>query len=256
MGRHVAVTCELCCVRAATGISQYTLEPATGKVLEQQDYWDSLNLQDGEYRKKGVLDGVRDFVGQLAPPRWSGIPGGLSQANEGETPYQLLRRGSTYEVRRYPALQSLVTPEGPGAQGLARAYASGTNKEHRGLAPLSWSVSDGSAQFWPLGDGGSTSVTPQPTSPEVEIRELSCDVVAVARVPAEGGRMLSTSEDAVRRAAEDLMEVCRRDRLGPVVSGDGSAAAPLLSQWQVDGPNGGTAFECEVWVRLQNHDWR
>ena len=36
-------------IRRFSGVSDYTLSDRTGKILLQQDYWDSINLQNGRY---------------------------------------------------------------------------------------------------------------------------------------------------------------------------------------------------------------
>ncbi|CAM9126502.1 unnamed protein product [Ascophyllum nodosum] len=72
-----------------TGISDYTID-YSARVVKQEDYWDSINLQEGRYAAVGTLEGVKDFVGQVLPKREDG----------GGDPGQLLRRGKEYDVRR------------------------------------------------------------------------------------------------------------------------------------------------------------
>ena len=95
-----------------TGVSRYTLD-AEARVVSQQDFWDSINLQpDGTYARMPKLAALADFSAQLAPrpPRAA------------EPPYKLLRRAARYEVRRYPGGvgEEAPDPSLSGAVGAAR----------------------------------------------------------------------------------------------------------------------------------------
>ena len=86
-----------------SGISVYEVSSGgeEGVLVDHQtDYWDSINIKpgsNGEYQKvdKGIA--LQDFLGQVKPENARAIPAGP------EVPYQLLRRGNGYEVRRYPS---------------------------------------------------------------------------------------------------------------------------------------------------------
>jgi Uncharacterized conserved protein (DUF2358) len=86
-----------------SGISVYEVSCGgkEGVLIDHQtDYWDSINIKpnsNGEYHKvdKGIA--VQDFLGQVKPDNARAIAAGP------EVPYQLLRRGNGYEVRRYPS---------------------------------------------------------------------------------------------------------------------------------------------------------
>lgn len=71
-----------------TGVSIYDLDEEA-RVVKQTDYWDSINLKQGQYAPVALLDGVKDFLGQLSP-------GGAKaqQAMNAELPYELLRRST------------------------------------------------------------------------------------------------------------------------------------------------------------------
>lgn len=47
-----------------TGISVYTISDK-GKVKKQEDYWDSVNLINGQYRTAPFQEGLADFASQL-----------------------------------------------------------------------------------------------------------------------------------------------------------------------------------------------
>jgi hypothetical protein len=84
-----------------SGISKYTVIPGGPrgvKIVQQLDYWDAINLRPGgDYQPVGRGDALQHLVGQM-------VPGALEAPAAGpELPYQTLRLGPSYEVRRYPA---------------------------------------------------------------------------------------------------------------------------------------------------------
>ena len=84
-----------------SGISRYTVAPggpAGCQVLQQEDFWDSINLvPGGTYKKVDRKDAIQHFVQQLTPGNFEAPSAGP------ELPYQTLRIGKGYEVRRYPS---------------------------------------------------------------------------------------------------------------------------------------------------------
>ena len=83
-----------------SGISVYKVqasgESGSVQIVQQDDYWDSINLQPGgSYRAVSKSTGLGDFLNQLKPKP-------ASTAAAPELPYELLRRADGYEVRRYP----------------------------------------------------------------------------------------------------------------------------------------------------------
>jgi len=92
-----------------SGISVYKLDVIDNsvKIVGQKDYWDSINLRpdsSGSYEKVDKSIALDDFLGQLKP-------GGLqAQQSAAELPYELLRRGNGYEVRRYPETVIVEAP--------------------------------------------------------------------------------------------------------------------------------------------------
>lgn len=99
-----------------TGISVYKVEEGGPKGIEivgQTDYWDSVNIKEGGgYEKVEKTLAISDFVDQLKPGVTASIAGE-------ELPYQLLRRGSGYEVRRYPTFCAVETEYGRRDDGFA-----------------------------------------------------------------------------------------------------------------------------------------
>jgi len=84
-----------------SGISVYQVEAAGSegiRIKQQNDYWDSINLQsDSSYVAADKSVGLKDFLDQLKPSDLE-APGAAP-----EVPYELLRRGNGYDVRRYPS---------------------------------------------------------------------------------------------------------------------------------------------------------
>lgn len=47
-----------------TGVSRYSLDD-NGLIAKQVDFWDSVNLVNGNYQTKPITEGLKDFFGQL-----------------------------------------------------------------------------------------------------------------------------------------------------------------------------------------------
>lgn len=91
-----------------TGISVYSVQaggPKGVQVVQQNDYWDSINLQPGgSYEAVSNSVALQHFVSLL-------LPSSTFQAKSAgpELPYTTLRlKGSEYEVRRYPSYTALA----------------------------------------------------------------------------------------------------------------------------------------------------
>ena len=83
-----------------SGISVYEVVSGGSEgvlVDHQTDFWCSINIMEGgEYKKVDKSIAIKDFLDQLKPDN------GNAAAAGPEVPYELLRRGKDYEVRRYP----------------------------------------------------------------------------------------------------------------------------------------------------------
>ena len=77
------------------------------QIVGQTDYWDSINIlpnESGTYNKVPTSVAIQDFLTQLNP-------GALEAKQSGpELPFELLRRGNGYEVRRYPKYAAVSLP--------------------------------------------------------------------------------------------------------------------------------------------------
>jgi hypothetical protein len=84
-----------------TGVSVYEVSSGGSEgvvVNHQTDFWDSINIKEGgDYVKVDKAVAVKDFLDQLKPQNGNAAAAGV------ELPYQLLRRGKDYEIRRYPS---------------------------------------------------------------------------------------------------------------------------------------------------------
>ena len=58
-----------------TGVSIYTLNTQTNKIIKQDDYWDSINLINGKYTPVSFSLGLSDFLGQLKKEQMAEIAG-------------------------------------------------------------------------------------------------------------------------------------------------------------------------------------
>mmetsp|Transcript_15976 Transcript_15976/g.15372 ORF Transcript_15976/g.15372 Transcript_15976/m.15372 type:complete len:336 (+) Transcript_15976:31-1038(+) len=243
-----------------TGVSVYKVVPtndAVGvKIMNQLDYWDSINIRsgsDGVYQKveKGVA--IKDFLNQLKP-------GGFQAKSAApELPYQLLRRGDGYEVRKYPSFTGVKLPyrrrdEGFGSLG---AFTNGMQP----LAPALLEVQDDDTSdkymMWPL-----TFTQPGETDPKVptdatekaglgQWRTIKI-VTLPERVVAIGGFTDASMGPVVRKADRDLREVLGRDGLIPV---KGSEKSVRFAQYDAIFSMG--RRRGEVWLDLEDngHPW-
>jgi len=240
-----------------TGVSLYDLDEQA-RVVRQTDYWDSINLVEGEYRPAPLLTGLKDFLKQLAPGA-----GGAQQAMNAELPFELLRRAPEYEVRRYPAFEAVETNYNTRPEGYDRlgTYASGWNVENRKFKPFSPSImridknEKDKTMMWPVGFsnedldqvGGvvSSQAIPAPADEIIRRTSVPVQVVAVLRfeVPA--------TAPVVKYYASRLVELLAADELVPT-----PAAAQTYTLCQYDAIFSVGTRRNEVWAVLEKHDWQ
>lgn len=231
-----------------TGVSVYRVVPGGPEgvlVVQQNDYWDSINLREGgAYGRVDKGLALRDFLGQLSP-------GNLQAPSAApELPYQLLRRGQGYEVRRYPAFVAVETSYARRDEGYAMLDAA--TKGRSPLAPALMTVAnDGKTMQWPLEyalPGESMNAGP---SLEDSLREQpGCRRVTVPeRVVAVGTFQDASLEPVVRRADTQLRADLKRD--GIRVSGETLTFAQYDAVFSVGQRRG------EVWIPLMegSHPW-
>jgi len=203
-----------------TGVSVYTLDPKTGKVLRQDDYWDSVNLEKGEYKTRPFSQGLNDFFTCL-----SGDQGAEMAAPE--LPFELLRRASAYEVRRYPKTLTAETDYDQRPEGYDRlgSYAGGSNAREERVAffsPTLMFISDDAASgkrqkrmMWPLAFESpisplpDLSSLPEPTIPRVSLQQRPGKVYAI------GSFQLPATEVNCRTFTSYLLRDMQADGLRP-----------------------------------------
>lgn len=233
-----------------TGVSDYTVN-AAGKVIRQDDYWDSINLADGQYSPRGVIEGVTDFVNQLKPD------GGKSSDLGRELPYTLLRRGGTYDVRRYPRARVVSTVYETRPEGFDRlgSYGSGSNVAGSRVQPLAPSLvvagETVKTMMWPLsyameGETLDDSAIPEPSFDAVTLGTMDYDTVAVITFSE------AATKDAVQTYHDRLVNACRSDGLEPYPAA--SAGGDVIFA-QYDAIFSLSERRNEVWLPLTSHDW-
>jgi len=239
-----------------TGISVYEVTPASDggvTITGQKDYWDSINLKgdgSGEYDvvDKGVA--VSDFLEQLKP-------GGFEASQAGaEVPYELLRRGNGYEVRRYPEMALVSLPytrrdEGFGSLG---AFT-------RGLEPLSPAImtvpsSRTSDKFmsWPL--SYTSPLEPYSIPPDAieKAGQGQWRTVSVSTTPPRVVAVRefndASMEPVVRKADRELRGLLERDGLKPKGEGD-----IVFAQYDAVFSMGKRRGEAWIELEEEGHPW-
>jgi len=199
-----------------TGISVYEVSqggPKGVQVDHQTDYWDSINIQEGgNYEKVEKSIAVNDFLNQLKGDNGNAAAAGV------ELPYQLLRRGSDYELRRYPAYTAAKIPYDRRDEGYD-VLASIT----KGIEPLAPSLmvvpGDDSQKTmsWPLAYALPGESTPRQISQAVLERSKEsmwsdCKIETFdSKVVAVGSFSDASVAPIVRKADKDLRASLQRD---------------------------------------------
>lgn len=246
-----------------SGVSIYDVAPDlksdTGvKIVGQTDYWDSINIRPnsgGKYDKVDTKVAIGEFVDQIKP-------GGFQAMTAAEElPYQLLRRGDGYEVRRYPAYTGARLPYDRRDEGFESL---GTFTKGIGaLGPSLMDVrknDDGNQKLmlWPL-----TYTLPTETEPPVPTEAIekaasggrwrTMEVVDVgAKVVAVREYTDASMEPVVRKADRELREILERDGLKPM---QGSEDVVRFAQYDAIYSMG--KRRGEVWIDLAygGHPW-
>lgn len=247
-----------------SGISVYDVEPSNAKgvgvvVTSQHDYWDNLNLQPGGnnnvYQDVSRLEGLQDLWNQLKP-------GGFqASAAAPELPYSLLRRGSDYQVRRYPSYSCLTLNSyqrrDEGYERLGSFTSSSECESALGPAILQVQSDDSSQKqmSWPLtyAPPGSDEA-PSPTKALSKLEGLMGDALSIVTIPSQVIAVReftdASMEPVVRKNDKLLRESLQRDDLVPAGSSE-------LQFAQYDAIFSMGTRRGEVWIPLQEggHPW-
>lgn len=237
-----------------SGVSIYSFDE-DGKVCKQEDFWDSVNLQSGQYKPMSFLDGFNDFIGQLKDAS------GADMAAP-ELPYELLRRAKRYDIRRYPASTVAETRYDQRPEGYDRlgSYAGGSNENQVKLpffSPTLMKISDTDgvrAKFmsWPLAfavPGGSPPDPisfPNPTIPKVILKTMPSIVVAVSRFE------IAATEPVVKGYTGQLLRDLEADG---IVAAEAARNGTEYFVGQYDALFSLNKRRVEVWVQLVDHPW-
>jgi Uncharacterized conserved protein (DUF2358)./SOUL heme-binding protein. len=236
-----------------SGISVYKVGSSEGRVtvMEQIDYWDSINIlpnSGGQYQRVDKGKAMSDFLNQLSPG------GFVAQTAAPELPYQLLRRGDGYEVRRYPSFTGIKLPykrrdEGFGSLG---AFT-------KGMSPLSPALMDvqkddisDKFMMWPLTFARPGEIEPPVPQEAIDkagegqwrtmkVVNVSSKVVAVREFSD------ASMEPVVRKADRELRELLQRDGLMPTRESE-----DLVRFAQYDAIFSMGKRRGEVWIDLAN----
>lgn len=246
-----------------TGVSTYkvvvasptdttTNTAARVQIVSQQDYWDSINLKEdgsGTYQTMDRGVGVQDFLNQVKPS-------GLEAKQSGpELPYQLLRRGNGYEVRRYPAFAAVRLPysrrdEGYGSLG---AFTRGMNP----LAPSIMNVYDDETankyMSWPIAfqPPGTKSQLVVPPRAEEQAGQGQWRTMKLDKTPSRVVAVMEFNDASmgpvVRLADRELRQVLARDGLVPA---DGTDDQVMFAQYDAVYSMG--KRRGEAWIPLKD----
>ena len=235
-----------------TGISVYEVSPggSEGVLIDHQtDYWDSINIQDGgKYEKVEKSIGISDFLDQLKSDNGNAAAAGV------ELPYQLLRRGKDYELRRYPAYTFAKIPYDRRDEGYD-VLASIT----RGIEPLAPSlmvVQDDDSKktmSWPLvyalpGESSPGQIPQTILERSKESMWSDCEIETVgSKVVAVGSFSDATVAPIVRKADKKLRESLKRDGIVPP---NGSDSFVEFAQYDAIFSLG--KRRGEVWIELDD----
>ena len=246
-----------------TGVSKYTLD-ADARVVRQQDYWDSVNLQPGGgYAAKPKLAGFQDLLAQLKPAEAQ-----AQAASSRELPYQLLRRAGEYEIRRYPLFVAASVEYEKRGDGLGTlsSYTSGANEAgEENLKPYVPSL-----MSIPSGEWDEFRETTKLAATKVMRWPMAVPALGQPNPPKPGGRIEGyaqldvvssvvvavrsfsepTTEPIVRGNVAMLRRDLRRDGLEP-----GGSVDEEFRLAQFDALNSLQARRSEVWVTLDDHLW-
>jgi len=239
-----------------SGISIYNVRPGGPKgvqVVKQTDFWDSINIAEGgQYKKVETGKAIAHFLDQLKPDQFAAPSAGT------ELPYQLLRRGSDYEVRRYPSFVAVKTAYERRDEGFTElgAFSSGMDP----LAPALMTVTSSAEpkyMMWPLGytKPGFDAPAELQMANEKAAEKIwkTCEIVSVPeRVVAVGSFSDASVEPVVRKADKVLRESCGRDGLTVAGVGDGAVTFAQYDAVYSMGKRRG-----EVWIELEEsgHPW-
>jgi len=244
-----------------SGISVYEVSVGGSEgvqVVHQTDFWDSINIRPGsggEYQKVDKSIAVKDFLGQVKPENANAIAAGP------EVPYQLLRRGDGYEIRRYPAYTVATIPYDRRDEGydILATITQGSNPLAPSLQKVPNSDDGEKTMSWPLSFAAPGEATPAAVGKTIldRVKDPLWSVCKIETVPSKVVAV-GTYNDAsvgpiVRRADQQLREACKRDGIAIPEYTEGSVKFAQYDAIFSLGKRRG-----EVWIDLEDggHPWK
>jgi len=199
-----------------TGLSVYTMDEASRKIVRHVDYWDAI-----ENQKYLSLEAVGHLISQLTD---------VTRTPELEGPrYTVLKKMGRYEVRRYKpylvaeremAAEGAALPPQPeerrGAFRALAGYIFGSNREGRKMAMTTPVLSDSRSMQFVINGFESSADAPSPNDSTVTVKECPGGVFAALRF---SGR---ASEEEAQEKQGELRRMLAADGY---VAGDGFMTA-------------------------------
>ena len=249
-----------------SGISVYNVKQNTRSkvgvsIVGQTDYWDSINILPGsdckdaqdQYQTVDKSIAISDFLNQLSP-------GGFqAQAAAPELPYELLRRGNGYEVRKYPGFSGAKLPyrrrdEGFGSLG---AFTKGMSPLSPALMEVKTDDVSDKFMMWPLAfQQPGEEVIPVPTDASEKAGQGQWRTMKVEMTPNKVVAVKEFSdasmEPVVRKADRELRADLKRD--GLLVD---ESSEEMIRFAQYDAVFSMGKRRGEVWIDLKDggHPW-
>lgn len=243
-----------------SGISVYEVSTggSEGVLVDRQtDYWDSVNLRPnsgGQYQKVEKSLAIKDFLGQVKPDNAMAIAAGP------EVPYQLLRRGDGYEVRRYPAYTVAKIPYDRRDEGydILATITQGANPLAPSLQQVPNRDGDEKTMAWPLTFAAPGQVSPPAVNKAVldRVKDPLWSVCLVETIPSKVVAVANYADASVapivRKADKQLRDACKRDGLHVAPE-----TADFVRFAQYDAIYSLGKRRGEVWIELEDggHPW-
>lgn len=248
----------------ATATATATLPPVW--ITGQTDYWDSINInpnESGSYQQVDKSIAIQDFLGQVKPGSFE------AKQSAPELPYELLRRGNGYEVRRYPEHAVVSLPykrrdEGFGSLG-------SFTRDMKPLAPAIMKIQKSETldktMSWPIVYKSPNGELPIPSSALEKAGQGQWRTMSIQTIPSQviavGYFNDASMEPVVRMADRQLRECLKRDGLlpsptsghHPVINNDDDEPGLMFAQYDAIFSMG--KRRGEVWIELDDdgHPW-
>mmetsp|Transcript_33001 Transcript_33001/g.50489 ORF Transcript_33001/g.50489 Transcript_33001/m.50489 type:complete len:402 (+) Transcript_33001:41-1246(+) len=241
-----------------SGISVYKVQPGGPEgvlIIGQTDYWDSVNLQEGgkDYKPVEKSKAIGDFLDQLKP-------GGFqAQSAAPEVPYELLRRGQGYEIRRYPSYVGVKLPYGRRDEGFGSlgSFTRGMNPMAPAIMEVPYEETGNKMMMWPISYAApGEDNPPEPKEALEKAGEGQWRTVKVQTIPSSVVAVAEFTDASmgpvVRKTERELRRVLKRDGLEPLA---GTETAVKFAQYDAIFSMG--KRRGEVWIELEDgtHPW-